>query len=59
MDAKAWTGDDTRDSLSPDYDREDICRDCGEHITECAKTCGCKACRQRELLGETPGDEAA
>ena len=65
MDAKYWSGDDERDSLTArdrgeSYDRikgraatamarAGKCVDCGEPVGHCAKGCGCRACREAEV----------
>ena len=47
MDAKHWSGDDDRDSLAPDYDR-DTCQDCGAAADQpCVPECPCAYCVDR------------
>lgn len=62
MNASQFTGNDDRDTLAPDYER-DACQDCGADANQpCAPTCGCAHCRRREWAkqdAERGGQDAA
>lgn len=57
MNSRAWMGDDERDELTePD---PLPCESCGAaHDEECAKDCGCKYCRIRDMLTDPAVDRA-